>query len=276
MRKTAILLAATLVTAMGLGAGGTAAGPGVETKPGSTLSAAGIVTDIKPDFVMLWVDGEDAPAKFALAESFDKTTFGFPPKCKGVFNPDRVQFTYVKGDDGNKVLAMALAYKSAPPQPAGTVTGEVLFSDDFWVAVKPKNGPLDGYAIGWPPGPVHETLKTLKKGDFVTIKFHTDVERHRMDALAVVPKPADPPVAQPPTQAAKPPDTATPAAPVATSQPAQSPEEQARARLQLVQMYLDGGMKDKAKAMLTDIIRQYPNTEAAKTAKTKLTALGGG
>ena len=273
MRKAAMLLAAAMVTAVVLGAGGTPAGP-VETKPSGTLSAAGIVTDIKPDFVMLWVDGEDAPAKFALADSFDKTTFGFPPKCKGVFVPDRVQFTYVKGDGDSKVLAMALAYKSTPP-PAGTVTGEVLFSDNFWVAVKPKTGPLDGYAIGWPPGPVQETLKTLKKGDFVTIKFHTDVERHRIDALAVVPKPADPPAPPPSTPAARPSDSPTPAAPVAASQPAQSPEEQARAKLKLVQMYIDGGMKDKAKAVLTDIISQYPSTETAKAAQAKLTALNG-
>ena len=60
-------------------------------------------------------------------------------------------------------------------------------------------------------------------------------------------------------------------------QPSPSPGRvgQARAKLKLVQMYIDGGMKDKAKEILTDTIREYPNTEAAKTAKTKLTELGG-
>ena len=56
---------------------------------------------------MIWVDGEDAPTKFLLAEKFDKkTTFAFPPKGKGVFVPDRVKFTYIKGDNGNKVTAI--------------------------------------------------------------------------------------------------------------------------------------------------------------------------
>jgi hypothetical protein len=30
-------------------------------------------------------------------------------------------------------------------------------------------------------------LKALKKGDRVTIRFHTDVERHRSEALQVLP-----------------------------------------------------------------------------------------
>ena len=132
---------------------------------------------------MIWVDGEDAPTKFLLAEGFDKNTFGFPPKCKGVFVPDRVRFTYVKGDDGNKVIVMQLAKKPLN----GTVTGEVQFSNDFWVAVKPKNGPLDGYAISWPPGNMAARLKALKKGDRVTIRFHTDVERHRIETMQVRP-----------------------------------------------------------------------------------------
>ena len=69
----------------------------------------------------------------------------------------------------------------------GMVTGEVQFSNDFWVAVKPKKGPLDGYAINWPPGDMVARLKALKKGDMVTIRFLTDVERHRIDAMQVFP-----------------------------------------------------------------------------------------
>ena len=90
-----------------------------------------------------------------------------PPKCKGVFVPDRVQFTYIKGDGGNKVLVMDRA--RTPMR--GTVTGEVEFSNDFWVAVKPKNGPMDGYAISWPPGDMVARIKALKKGDRVSLTF---------------------------------------------------------------------------------------------------------
>ena len=182
MRKAAIFLAATLWAS-----GVIAADSPKNAKPGKPTTATGVLTenDSKKVGIMIWVDGEDAPTKFLLAEGFDKkNTFAFPPKGKGVFVPDRVRFTYVKGDDGNKVTVMQLATKKPLN---GTVTGEVLFSNDFWVAVKPKNGPLDGYAINWPPGNMVARLKALKKGDRVTIKFHTDGERHRIDTLQVLP-----------------------------------------------------------------------------------------
>jgi hypothetical protein len=176
MRKAAIVLAAAL-----LSGGVIVADSPTDTKPGKRIAAVGVLTDNKKDFVMIWVDGEEAPTKFVLAEGFDKNTFGFPPKGKGVFVPDRVQFACIKSDDGNKVLVM----QRAKTPLTGRVTGEVRFSNDFWVAVKPKNGPLDGYAISWPPGDMVNRLKALKKGDIVTIKFHTDVERHRIEALHV-------------------------------------------------------------------------------------------
>ena len=176
MRSSAIVLAAALVAGSV-----TAADTPKDARPGRPLTGVGVLTDNKA--AMIWVDGEDAPSKFVLAEGFDKNTFGFPPKGKGVFVPDRVQFTYIKGDDGNKLLAM----QRAKTPLKGTVTGEVQFSNDFWVAVKPKNGPLDGYAISWPPGNMVAKLKALKKGDRVVIRFHTDVERHRIETLQVLP-----------------------------------------------------------------------------------------
>ena len=185
MRKAAIILAAAFLAGHVF-----AADSPKDAKPAKPITAAGVLTDNKA--AMIWVDGEDAPTKFALAEGFDKSTFGFPPKGKAVFVPDRVQFTYIKGDDGNKVLTM----RRAKTPLKGTVTGEVQFSNDFWVAVKPKNGPLDGYAISWPPGSMVAKLKALKKGDRVTIKFYTDVERHRIESLQVLPaKPGKEPAA---------------------------------------------------------------------------------
>jgi hypothetical protein len=106
---------------------------------------------------------------------------------QGRLHADRVQFTYTKGEDGTKQL-LTMQRDKTPAQ--GTVTGEVQFSNDFWVAVKPKNGPLDGYAINWPPGDMVARVKALQKGDWVTVKFHTDVERHRIESLTVLPRPA--------------------------------------------------------------------------------------
>ena len=107
MRKAAIVLAATLLAGSVI----TADSP-KDAKPDKPIAATGLLAENgnrNKDFAMIWVDGEDAPTKFAFAEGFDKDTFGFPPKGKGVFDPDRVQFTYIKGDDGNKVLTMQRA-----------------------------------------------------------------------------------------------------------------------------------------------------------------------
>ena len=178
MRKTSIVLVAALL------AGSVVVADSPKGAKASTpITAVGVLTDNKKNVAMIWVDGEEAPTEFALAEGFDKNTFNFPPKGKGVFVPDRVQFTFIKDDDGNKVLAM----QRVKTPLSGKVTGEVQFSNDFWVAVKPKNGPLDGYAISWPPGNMVARLKALKKGDRVTVRFHTDVERHRIEALQVLP-----------------------------------------------------------------------------------------
>jgi hypothetical protein len=53
--------------------------------------------------------------------------------------------------------------------------------NNFWIAVKPKNGPPDAVALGVDPrkrGAVVEVLKSLQKGDIVAVKYNTDFERH--------------------------------------------------------------------------------------------------
>ena len=152
-----------------------------EAKEGGKVAASGIFTDGgNGDSITVLTDGEEQAVKYVFGEGFDKKTL------KGIFTISRVQFTYSKKDDGRKLLSI----KKEPPQARGTVTGTVTFSNDFWVAVKPQNGPPDGYASNWPPGAMVAKLKALKKGDTVTVKFHTDGERHRIDALEVVQKPA--------------------------------------------------------------------------------------
>ena len=59
----------------------------------------------------------------------------------------------------------------------------------------------------------------------------------------------------------------------ATSRPASSPEQHARSKLTLAQLYLDNGMKERAKELLGSIIKSHPRTEAAKEAQAKLTEL---
>jgi len=61
----------------------------------------------------------------------------------------------------------------------------------------------------------------------------------------------------------------------ATSQPAETTEKASQDKLKLVQMYLDNGLKAQAKDILQAIIKEYPDTAAAKDAKAKLAELGG-
>ena len=76
-------------------------------------------------------------------------------------------------------------------KPQGVVIGEVLkVYNNFWVAVKPKNGNIDGYALQWPPEKYkqsHDLIKTLKPGDIVAIRYTTDSERHRILQMEVKP-----------------------------------------------------------------------------------------
>ena len=137
-----------------------------------------LTTDQNKDSLMLLADGDDTPIKYVFADSFDRKSL------QGIFSVSRVHVTYSKDGDTRKLLSM----KKEKPVAKGTATGSVVLigNDAFWIAVKPRNGPPDGYALGsWPPGEMGTKLKALHIGDTVTIKFHTDFERHRIDALTL-------------------------------------------------------------------------------------------
>ena len=162
-----------------------------DANAGGAATTGGIMTtDQNKDslFLMMLTDGEDAPVKYVFADGFDKKSL------QGIFSVSRAQVKYVKDGDTRKLLSI----KKEPPAAKGTVTGAVVFTvkDGFWVAVKPRNGPPDGYADNWPPGEMSKKLKTLNKGDTVTIKFHTDGERHRIESLDVVSRATGPTTTQ--------------------------------------------------------------------------------
>jgi hypothetical protein len=271
-RLVAIILAAALLA--GAAAPDAPKPPSKDKAQGKPIAAAGIVTDVKDKegFVMIWTDGEDAPAKYVFGEGFDKTVFGFPPAGKAIFTVGRVHFTYSAGDDTRQVLKM----EKELPLAKGTITGQVMFANDFWVAVKPKQGRTDGFAVG-PPAwkEMGERLKALQVGDIVTIKFYTDIERHRIVTLDVAPRKAapDPPAPKPPAPAPAPSRQPTATSAPATSRPAQTPEQQARSKLTRAQLLLDNGMKERAKELLESIVTSHPGTEAAKEAEAKLAGL---
>lgn len=89
---------------------------------------------------------------------------------------------YKKDGDSRRLVSL----KKQVLKDSGTVTGVVVnVYNDFWVEVKPKDGPSDAYAPGanYNDKDFMAKLKGLKPGDSVTIKFNTDGERHRILTL---------------------------------------------------------------------------------------------
>ena len=95
----------------------------------------------------------------------------------------RIRIAYVEEGDARRIVAV----EKLATRATGVFVGEVMFVvNDFWIAVKPKNGPPDAFALGQDPrkgGPIVDLLKSLKKGDVVAVKYNTDFERHRIVQL---------------------------------------------------------------------------------------------
>lgn len=143
----------------------------------------GIVTDVKEKIYSLKVDDQSDSIKYTAPDNPDQK---LQAALKTIFTVARVQLTYTNNGDVHQITSI----KRDMSHPKWTVTGVVGFSNDFWVEVKPKDGPPDGYAMGWGPGgpdkDMAAKLNSLKKGDIVTIKFHSDGERKRIEKLDVV------------------------------------------------------------------------------------------
>ena len=149
---------------------------------GTGDSAWGIVTDKKDDWILIKVDNQAEPIKYVVPDHADPKLLA---ALKTIFTVARVQVSYTNDGDVHRLVSI----KRDMSRPKGTVTGEVLSTHDFWLEVKPKDGPPDGYSpggAGWKA--MADKLKTIKKGDTVTIKFYSDGERKRIDTLDVVSK----------------------------------------------------------------------------------------
>ena len=142
---------------------------------------AGILIDKTGDWITVKADGEDEPVKYLVDSGSGKK---LTDALKGIFNASRVQLTYKPSGDSRQLISI----KKQILKPSGTVTGVVVkVYNDFWVEVKPKNGLADAFAPGanYNDKEFMARLKGLKPGDSVTIKFHTDFERHRIETLHV-------------------------------------------------------------------------------------------
>jgi len=139
------------------------------------------LTDTGDKWIKVKADGEEEAVKYA----YDGADKKMAAALKGIFTVSRVQVVYEPGGEGEPRKLVNI--KKLKTRVTGTVTGEVLaVHNNFWIEVKPKDGPPDGYALNFPPEKykaVADTLKALKKGDTVTLRFTTDFERHRIETL---------------------------------------------------------------------------------------------
>ena len=140
---------------------------------------SGLLIDKERDFLTVKADGEKEPVKYLVDDGSDKK---LSEALKSTFNASRVQLTYKKEGDSRKLVSI----KKQVLKASGTVTGVVVkVHNEFWVEVKPKNGPADAFAPGanYNDKEFMAKLKSLKEGDSVTIKYYTDFERHRIESL---------------------------------------------------------------------------------------------
>jgi len=164
---------------------------GMPDKPAPIAVGIILMSDGNTNAITALTDGEDTPIKYAYGPNFDKKSVQSVFTPQGVFSCNRAQITYQQNDDGR----ILLTFKKEPPKPKGPLTGMVVYKGDnnFWIAIKPLGMPPEGLALGG-QFKDQDKFKGLKKGDVVTVNFHTDIERHRIDALEIVhPMPADDP-----------------------------------------------------------------------------------
>ncbi|HZY89624.1 MAG TPA: hypothetical protein VFE78_32685 [Gemmataceae bacterium] len=141
--------------------------------------AAGILIQRDKRTLLIRPDGEDQPVKYLLPDSPDAK---LAAALKGLFTVQRVRITYQTVGDTRQITGLV----RSPGKANGVITGKVIaVHDNFWVEVKPSNGPPEGFAAGAPDrsAPILATLKTLEKGDTVTIRYYTDFERHRIVSI---------------------------------------------------------------------------------------------
>ena len=142
---------------------------------------AGILIDKRDNWLTVKADGEDEPVKYLKGKDSDSK---LAEPLKTIFDASRVQLTYKKDGDSRQLVSIKRQVLKA----SGTVTGVVVnVYNEFWVEVKPKDGPSDAYAPGanYKDKDFMAKLKGLKPGDSVTIKFNTDFERHRILTLRI-------------------------------------------------------------------------------------------
>jgi hypothetical protein len=151
-------------------------GQGNELKESGTLS--GIVFDRNEKKLVVKFDGQEETTEFPL----DKNDKKLAKALSGIFSVARVKVAY-KTVDGTKQL---VGIEKTVSKAQGSITGTVIATHEWWIEIKPKAGPPDGFACTYPKelwDATKATIKQLQKDDVVTIDYYTDIERHRIKGI---------------------------------------------------------------------------------------------
>ena len=155
----------------------TSTDPADKDKP-IEFTIAGLIIEKKDNMVTVKEDGEEEPSNYYLPDGAEKKMVD---AFKTIFHSSRVQLRCkIVGD--KRIL---MAFQRQIGKPTGTVTGEVLANHGTWIEVKPADDPADGYMphFNKDSKAIEATMKDLKKGDIVTVKYTTDFERRRIETL---------------------------------------------------------------------------------------------
>lgn len=191
MNRRSLLSACPLIVIFGLALfAGFARADSKDSDKKSELKPAGVVgglmTDFKNDHMVVQLDDQDEPINFFYASGITQPGLA----NQHIFPVDRINLKYKT--EGDKKIVVAV--EKVPGRANGVIIGKVLkVYGNFWVAVQPKEGMIEGFALNQSPDKptaVSDTLKSLNPGDLVAIKYATDFERHRILQLEVKPAPA--------------------------------------------------------------------------------------
>ena len=147
-----------------------------DKKDSGTLS--GIVIDRNDKKLVVKFDGQDEPTEFPIDKNDKKQAKALAP----IFSVARVKVSYKTVDGGKQLVAI----EKTPTKAQGTITGTVLATHDWWIEIKPKNGPPEGFAATYPKelwAATQAAIKQMQKDDVVVIDYYTDLERQRIKSI---------------------------------------------------------------------------------------------
>ena len=143
--------------------------------------ASGILIDHDDGYATVKTDGEDQPVRYLA----DVSDLQLERSLKLVFDASRVELVYVQAGKSRQLRSIR---PEVLPK-AGTLTGQVArVYNNYWVEVKPGDGPSDAFAPGswnYNDPAFMDQLRGLQPGDSVTISYNTDFERHRILSLKI-------------------------------------------------------------------------------------------